>query len=266
MVSDAREQAEWPTEGRGRPRRLRAGGEASEKTGVSDAREQAEWPTALAARNWYERELGWATADGPALRLRTGLRFDVLEVPTAAGMAVLRRMRRTGPVACAGDRVVLLVAAGSAEEVPGLLDWLEWGGIELDLRAHGAGGCIPAPLPPDAPPSPSPPASPSPQTEREAAYSRQGPVWLRPPESGREVEPTLPALTWSSDRSGSRGGAHGPVGLAPLLGALATECHRARLFPTCAVPTQWPALSSDRRDRRDRSDLLDPSDQACAFS
>src|SRR3989440_3037894 len=106
-VSDAREQAEWPTEGRGRPRSLRAGGEASEKTGVSDVREQAEWPTALAARNWYERELGWATADGPALRLRTGLRFDVLEVPTAAGMAVLRRMRRTGPVACAGDRVVL---------------------------------------------------------------------------------------------------------------------------------------------------------------
>jgi hypothetical protein len=213
----------------------------------------------LATRNWYEREIGWATTLGRPLRLRTGLRFDVLDVPAGAGIPVLQRMRRrmarTGPVARAGDRVLLLVMAGSAEELPGLLDWLEWGGIPLDLRAHGTGGSIPAPLPPHAPL----PA----HRAREAAYDRRWPVWLRPPEPGREVEPTLPALTWPSDRAGSQR-AHEPVGLAALLGALATECHRARLFPASAVPAHPPAhlsaLSSDPMERRD------PSDQACALS
>ncbi|MCQ4080987.1 SCO3374 family protein [Streptomyces sp. RB6PN25] len=194
-------------------------------------------PRTLKRQNWYERELGWATTDDRPLRLRTGLRFDALDVPAGAGLAFLRRMNshtatgRTGPAARSGDRVLLLVAAGSAEELPGLFEWLEWSGIELDLRAHGAGGSIPAPVPPHA--------------EREAAGDRRRPVWLRPPEPGREVEPTLPALTWSSDRSGSRCGAHDPVGLASLLGALATQCHRARLFPASSVPTE---------------------DQPCAFS
>ncbi|MCQ4079984.1 asparaginase [Streptomyces sp. RB6PN25] len=43
-VSDAREQVEWPAEGRGRPRSVGAGGEANGGGAVSDAREQVEWP------------------------------------------------------------------------------------------------------------------------------------------------------------------------------------------------------------------------------
>lgn len=98
---------------------------------------------------WYEHELGWATVAGPPVQLVTGLRFDVLELPAAAGRGVLRRMgRATGPVALLGSRMRLLVAAGGAEELPGLLDWLEWGGISLDLTALGADGRMTAPLPP----------------------------------------------------------------------------------------------------------------------
>jgi hypothetical protein len=55
-----------------------------------------------------------------------------------------------------------LVPPGSAEELPGLLEWLEWGGIELDLAALAA------------------------YAPREAA------VWLRPP--GRECEVDLVGL------------------------------------------------------------------------
>ena len=43
-------------------------------------------------------------------------------------------------------RMRLLVAAGSAEELPGLLDWLEWGGIDLTICAaieRAAGGSPP---------------------------------------------------------------------------------------------------------------------------
>lgn len=155
---------------------------------------------------WYERELGWATAGTSPVRLLTGLRFDVLELPAAAGHAALRRAGRTGPVALAGRRMRLLVAPGSADELPGLLDWLEWGGIALDLTATGSGGHMTAPVPPGRPLG-SPGAA----------------FWLRPPELRQELEPMLPALTGL----GSRGG--DTPDLVRLVDAAATECHRARL-------------------------------------
>lgn len=168
------------------------------------------------AARWYEHEFGWAALEGPPLRLRTGLRFDVLEMPAGAGAAVLRRIGRTGPVALSGDRRLLrfLVAAGSAEEVPGLLSWLEWGGVELALTALGAGGLMRAPTPPRWP----------------YAAAQGAAVWVRPPEPGREVVPALPVLAPFGDgaRSGGRGG--GAPDLVRLVDAAATECHRARLL------------------------------------
>ncbi|MEU5401194.1 SCO3374 family protein [Streptomyces sp. NPDC005963] len=197
---------------------------------------------------WYETELGWATTSGPSapevtgdgqeavscrnappclvtpgdhgrqaprVWLRTGVRFDVLHVPAAAGAAVLDQMQLNGPVALSGptrDRMQLLVAAGSAEELPGLLDWLEWGGITLDLTAVGAGGRLSAPPPPGR------------------TGSREAAVWLRPPVPGCEVEPTLPTLHPLGRGAGTgRGG--GPD-LVRLLDAVASECHRIRLLGT----------------------------------
>ncbi|MEV6165231.1 SCO3374 family protein [Streptomyces sp. NPDC052052] len=156
--------------------------------------------------HWYEHELGWATEGTAPVRLLTGLRFDVLEVPAAAGRTALRRVGRTGPVALTEARMQLLVAAGSADELPGLLDWLEWGGVTLSLTAIGAGGRITAPAPPGR-----------------AAGRSGAAVWLRPPGLRREGEPDLPALVGL----GSRGG--GTPDLARLVDAVATECHRDRL-------------------------------------
>ncbi|MEU2164577.1 SCO3374 family protein [Streptomyces chengbuensis] len=170
---------------------------------------------------WYKNELGWATAEGPPVRLITGLRFDVLELPADAGTALLRRCGRTGPVARAGNGILLLVAAGSAEELPGLLDWLEWGGIGLELTAHGRGGCVPAPAPPGC----TVPAG-APQGAAE---------WLRPPKPGREVEPSLPAFAAVGRRGAGPGGAGGTPDLVRLVDAAANACHRARLMRTCAA-------------------------------
>ncbi|MFH8369063.1 SCO3374 family protein [Streptomyces sp. NPDC018031] len=165
-------------------------------------------------RRWYERRLGWPTTDGDPVQLLTGLRFDVLEIPAAAGREVLRRTPRTGPVAVAGRRMRLLVAAGSAEELPGLLDWLEWGGVPLDLAALGPGGRMPAPaLGGGSDGRSHRPAGREPQ---EAAF------WLRPPEPGRDLEPTLPVA--------GLGGDGGAPDLVRLVSAAATECHRARLL------------------------------------
>ncbi|GAA4906796.1 SCO3374 family protein [Streptomyces coeruleoprunus] len=159
---------------------------------------------------WYERVLGWAAVEGPPVQLPTGLRFDALDLPATAGFAVLRRVGGGWPVALCGDRMLMLVAAGSADELPGLLDWLEWGGVGLDLAARGTGGRMPAPTPPgwNGPGTPG------------AA------VWLRPPEPGREVEPALPGLPPFARAVGG-----GDVtGLARLVSVAATECHRARLL------------------------------------
>lgn len=128
------------------------------------------------AAQWYRSELGWAATDGRPVRLTTGVRFDVLDLPADAGAAVLRRIARTGPVALMGRRMRLLVAPGSAEELPGLLDWLEWGGVDLDLTALGAGGAMTAPPPPGRP------------------GTRPAAMWLRPPRRGaRHSCPLSPA-------------------------------------------------------------------------
>jgi hypothetical protein len=179
------------------------------------------------------------------VRLRTGVRFDVLDVPAGAGYATLERLdrmerpdrlnpldrmacaERSGqggagapvpgfPVAVRGGRMLLLVAAGAAEELPGLLEWLEWGSLALDLTAVGADGLVDAPLVPEPGPAGLPPRPPERDGLRGAA------VWLRPPEPGYEVESSLPALSVPG-RAGTA------LDLARLVHTLATQCHRVRL-------------------------------------
>ncbi|MDW4906986.1 SCO3374 family protein [Streptomyces sp. ADMS] len=186
------------------------------------------------ARRWYENELGWATVPdsgtaGLPLRLVAGLRFDVLTVPAQAGDAALRHRGRSrapgSPVALSGDRMLLLVAAGSADELPGLLDWLEWGRLTPDLGAIGAGGHIEAPRPPGFPVTAdcSPGCSPGRTNPQGAA------VWLRPPETGCGREIPLPTMS-------ALGGVGGAPDLVRLVDTLATQCHRIRLRRACAQP------------------------------
>ncbi|SHI09800.1 SCO3374 family protein [Streptomyces sp. 3214.6] len=215
-------------------------------------------------RGWYENELGWATVPGEPVRLLVGERFDVLDVPAEAGLAALRRLAPGSPVAARGDRLRLLVAAGGAEEVPGILRWLEWGALPLDLTAIGAGGLMEAPLPPDQNPgrhaggrdgSRDPDRTPGrdpgldhghdpdcgkglvssrvpgrvtgPLTGSDSPGPVQGAaVWLRPPVAGREVEASLPTMS-------AMGGA---PDLVRLVDTLATHCHRVRLRRASAQP------------------------------
>ncbi|MEU8982503.1 SCO3374 family protein [Streptomyces sp. NPDC048309] len=180
-------------------------------------------------RRWYENELGWATVPGPPVRLVTGLRFDVLEAPAEAGFAALRHLGPGSPVALRGDRMRLLVAAGSADELPGLLDWLEWGALapDLDLTAIGADRSIEAPLPPGT--AGALRSSGMPSRSRVPENSQGAAVWLRPPEMGREVEPSLPTLS-------AVGGGGGAPDLVRLVDTMATQCHRVRLRRACAQP------------------------------
>ncbi len=50
-----------------------------------------------------------------------------------------------GPVAATTSRLWFFVAPGACEELPALLEWLDWTGIDLDLHAHGDNRYIIAP-------------------------------------------------------------------------------------------------------------------------
>ncbi|WP_460068280.1 SCO3374 family protein [Streptomyces sp. YKOK-I1] len=209
-------------------------------------------------RGWYENELGWATVPGEPVRLSVGDRFDVLEVPAEAGRAALGRrapdfpvavhggtgrtgrteatggtdaIGRTGRTASTGAtggegsgtgcRMRLLVAAGSAEELPGILQWLEWGGLPLDLTALGEGSLMEAPMPPGLVPG---------CRRRTPVTPVQGAaVWLRPPVAGCEVEASLPTVSAS-------GGVKDAPDLVRLVDTLAAHCHRVRLRRLAAQP------------------------------
>ncbi|WP_159771191.1 SCO3374 family protein [Streptomyces sp. HM190] len=185
-----------------------------------------------AVRQWYENDLGWATVPGTPLHLITGLRFDVLDVPAPAGFAALRHLGPVpgpgSPVALRGGRIWLLVAAGGAEEVPGLLEWLDWGGLDLDLTAVGTGGRIEAPAPAGG------------ATGRggmpEGTGSQGAAVWLRPPEPGREVEASLPTMS-------ALGGAAGTPDLVRVVDTVATHCHRVRLRRASTGPSESQPLA-----------------------
>ncbi|KUO17348.1 SCO3374 family protein [Streptomyces dysideae] len=210
-------------------------------------------------RRWYENELGWPTVPGrpdTPVRLSVGVHYDVLDVPAEAGHAALRHLLPGSPVAVQAGRLRILMAAGSADDLPTVLDWLEWGKLAVDLTAIGEGGTMDAPLPPE--PGPGAvvrrPAAPHPDgltAVGQAAVARyscaagqtggrplplgrsgalQGAaVWLRPPEPGCEVEASLPTLS-------AMGGVGGAPDLVRVLHTVATHCHRLRLRRACARP------------------------------
>jgi hypothetical protein len=96
---------------------------------------------------------GTSPAAAAVRLLECGVDFDVLRVPEPAGRWALRRLigygqpaLRPGPVALEGASACLFfVAPGAQEDLPELLEWLDWGGIDLGLRAYGAGESIPEP-------------------------------------------------------------------------------------------------------------------------
>lgn len=209
-----------------------------EHTGRPEAAGSGQERREALVRHWYEDGLGWPTAPGSPVRLAVGVRFDVLDVPVEAGRAALRRLAPGSPVAVRGDRMLLLVAAGSAEELPGLLEWLEWGAsaLALDLVALGAGDVMAAPSPPGASARAGAEAvggsegaagpgvmAVGPEAGRAGSGLAQGAAeWVRPPDPGREVEASLPTLS-------ALGGEGGAPDLVRLVDTVAAQCHRVRL-------------------------------------
>lgn len=186
---------------------------------------------------WRERP------DAPVV-LPCGTAFDVVSAPAAFGRRMLDGLRDegpgSGPVAAFRGRVLFFAAPGSAQRLPSLLSWEEWGrtGAVPPLLCHGTGDAVtlPAPLPSLSSTTASPTAS---STDSSAASAASGAPadstvsttgdarWLVAPDSLRPSLPGPEILLWAAVRA-ARSAARISIFPPPDLGASVYNVSRRR--------------------------------------
>ncbi|MFF7153683.1 bifunctional DNA primase/polymerase [Streptomyces sp. NPDC008139] len=117
--------------------------------------EGAEWLASASAFPRSVRALWSARPTAPSV-LPCGTAFDVVNLSALFGRRVLEQLWASGPgsgpVAVHRGRLLLLVAPGTAQRLPYLLDWEEWGEAVPPMLCHGTGDAVTVPplyAPPD---------------------------------------------------------------------------------------------------------------------
>ena len=132
--------------GRARATRCRTVAEYSLRWGWTVTLDGAEIPPGSGPLQVREH---WLRHPGAEAAVRTGLGFDVLDVPIAAGFQALVRLERMGvrpgPALGVDGRALFFVAPRTAEALPDLLYRTGWDDAALDLGSHGKGGSVPVP-------------------------------------------------------------------------------------------------------------------------
>jgi hypothetical protein len=130
-----------------------------------------------------------ARPTAPAV-LPCGSVFDVVNVPAVFGRRMLDRLWEegpgSGPVAMHRCRMMLFAAPGTAQRLPSLLDWEEWGGSVPPLLCHGTGDAVTVPA-----------LSPG----RVSSDAAPGPRWLVAPDSRPPWLPGPEVLLWACVRA-----------------------------------------------------------------
>ncbi|MFF7328597.1 bifunctional DNA primase/polymerase [Streptomyces sp. NPDC090306] len=130
--------------------------------------------------------------------LPCGAAFDVVSAPAVFGRRMLDQLWEegpgSGPVAVHRGRVHLFTAPGTAQRLPSLLEWEEWGtrgrtecrtAQVPPLLCHGTGDAVTVPAP-----SPSP-----------GADDRQGSRWLVAPDTRHPWLPGPETVLWAAVRA-----------------------------------------------------------------
>lgn len=154
----------------------------------------------LAGASAYPRSTlsQWEARPGSPGVLPCGSAFDVVNVPALFGRRILEQLWAegpgSGPVATHRGRMLLFAAPGTAQRLPSLLAWEEWG-----TGSAGGPGSHPSQLPPllchgtgDA--VTVPPLI--------CASSSGGPRWLVAPDTRNPWLPGPEVLLWACVRAG----------------------------------------------------------------
>ncbi|KES07077.1 hypothetical protein BU52_10800 [Streptomyces toyocaensis] len=165
---------------------------ASDVSGVTP--DGAAW---LASAGTYPRSTLslWRECPDAPVVLPCGVVFDVVSTPAVFGRRMLDRMWEegpgSGPVAEFRGRMLLFAAPGTAQRLPALMEWEEWGarGARTDgvppLLGHGTGDAVTVPALTGA-------ASPA---------ARSGSRWLVAPDTRRPWLPGPEVLLWAAVRA-----------------------------------------------------------------
>lgn len=150
----------------------------------------------------------WAGAPTAAVTLPCGTAFDVISMDALFGRRVVGRLWTdgpgTGPVAARCGRVMLFATPGTAQRLPALLGWEEWGATAPPLLCYGRGDAVT--VPPLFPPDPDPPeAAPLERDARECAPV-PSPRWLVAPDVRKPWLPGPEVLLWACVRAARAAG------------------------------------------------------------
>ncbi|WP_328400292.1 hypothetical protein OHS70_23855 [Streptomyces sp. NBC_00390] len=136
----------------------------------------------------------WETTPTSPAVLPCGTAFDVVNVPDIFGRRMLDQLWSegpgSGPVAMHRGRMMLFASPGTAQRLPSLLDWEEWGDAVPPLLCHGTGDAV------TIPPLTSPATG-------EGAGS--GPRWVVAPDTRHPWLPGPDVLLWACVRAARTG-------------------------------------------------------------
>lgn len=175
---------------------------------VTEARRQqhtayvtAEGAGWLASASAFPRSVQalWAARPTAPSVLPCGTAFDVVNLAPLFGRQVLERLWSagpgSGPVAVHRGRVLLFVAPGTAQRLPSLLDWEEWGSAVPPMLCHGAGDAV------TVPPLYGPEAGAYPDTYP-GTYADGGATrWVVAPDTRHPWLPSADHLLWACVRA-----------------------------------------------------------------
>ncbi|MEV5975446.1 bifunctional DNA primase/polymerase [Streptomyces sp. NPDC052114] len=136
----------------------------------------------------------WRTRPAAPAVLPCGSAFDVVSVPAVFGRRMLDRLWEegpgSGPVAAHRGRMLLFASPGTAQRLPSLLEWEEWGSAVPSVLCHGTGDAVTVP-------SPAAGGAPDGGTPGPRPHSR----WLVAPDTRHPWLPGPEVLLWACVRA-----------------------------------------------------------------